>query len=83
MWNLATGQQTGAIRGKPPISISHVVSPDGKYLALKGLIDEPSRNTIEFWSFETGELVKKINCDEEPYTLMIGDFAAFNQFFTY
>jgi hypothetical protein len=82
MWNLLTGTRVGAIRGKPSNSSKRLVSPDGKYLALE-VTNVKLPKTVEFWSFETGELVKSVVCDDANYVLAVADFSAPDQFFTY
>jgi|GEM_PF-6456689 len=83
MWNLVTGKQTGAIRGKPFRANKRCVSPDGKYLAQE-LLDPNNPDAFEFWSFETGELVSKIVVDGDPkFSTHLFDFAGPDQFVTY
>ncbi|MDB5388284.1 MAG: hypothetical protein JWM11_3930 [Planctomycetaceae bacterium] len=76
MWNLATGKQVGAIRGKPAGAYMRSVSPDGKYLAIK-VSSGQEICKFEIWSFESGELIRTI-LDEELPSIGFMDFGPDN-----
>lgn len=68
-WNLATQQRLGQLNDKIKDGNNVALSPDGRYLAVKG--KEPS--SMQLWSFTTGNLEKEFLSDEA--TLHLQAFA--------
>ena len=60
MWNLATGKQTGEIKGKPSKAIKRAISPDGKYLAIQ-VLEKDVHNKMELWSCASGQLIRSFS----------------------
>ena len=81
IWNLAANKQVGLIKGKPPNASSRIISPDGRYMAIK-VLEKNVFNKIEIWSFETGQLVRTMQ-DIKEMNLVILDFGPPDQLFVY
>lgn len=64
-WDLKTGQRDGAVRGAPRENGRPAMSADGKFLAML-----PSRDadSVEVWSFDTGNRVGRVELVEKGYT---------------
>ncbi|MCA9155133.1 MAG: hypothetical protein KDA38_10125, partial [Planctomycetales bacterium] len=68
-WNLATQKRLGQLNDKIKDGNNVALSPDGRYLAVKG--KEPS--SMQLWSFATGNMEKEFLSDEA--TLHLQAFA--------
>jgi len=72
MWNLATGKQTGEIKGKVPNASARAISPDGKYLAIR-VLEKDVYNKMELWSFESGQMIRRLS-EPGARTIPLMDF---------
>ncbi len=82
LWNLATGERVGIIKGNPVQSNKRALSPDGKYLALLPL-DQKKSQEVEVWSLETGKQLSSFTPDDPPIPMTILDFAGPGEVLTY
>ena len=76
LWNLKSGKKVGTLSGCT-ITYSnkeYALSPDGKYMVV-ARASGGSGKVAEIWSWETGELLKKITCDDAKMSLSMVDFA--------
>jgi WD40 repeat protein len=60
IWNAATGQQVGSIRGEDLANSSIVVSPDGQHILVT------SDAGVQIWDVATGKEVGSIRGEENP-----------------
>lgn len=72
MWNLATGKQTGEIKGKASMAFKRAISPDGKYLAIH-VLQKDVHNKLELWSFESGTMIGSFS-DPDAKSITVMDF---------
>lgn len=82
LWDLASGKNAGSLKGKPSSSSEVVLSPDGKYLALKTIVPGKPQQ-IEVWSFETGEMVCSVEGAPVNMHVQKFDFAAKDRLMVY
>lgn len=62
LWNLLTQQKTGQLVEKVARASEYSLSEDGRYLAVNASGGK-SNTTLQLWSFDTGKVVKEIECD--------------------
>jgi len=82
LWNLLTGEKTGQMQEAVKARSEYSLSPDGSQLAVKSG-DSKHYSKLEIWSFQTGKLVREIECDHPRKHLQTFQFVAPDRLFAY